>query len=92
MRAAGSSGRRATLAHHERFEPRVDAETQRPVMHKDRGLRQCSGMSPELSRDSLLRLTAEGERMIARVARFTGQPERFTSGEYRWVLTAGLLE
>lgn len=24
--------------------------------------------------------------MIARVARFTGQPERFTSGEYRWVL------
>jgi hypothetical protein len=55
-------------------------------------MRQCSGMSPELSRDSLLRLTAEGERMIARVARFTGQPERFTSGEYRWVLTAGLLE
>jgi hypothetical protein len=41
-------------------------------------------MSPELSRDSLLRLTAEGERMIARVARVTGQPERFTSGEYRW--------
>jgi hypothetical protein len=34
-------------------------------------VRQCSGMSPELSRDSLLRLTAEGERMIARVARFT---------------------
>jgi hypothetical protein len=33
--------------YHERFEPRVDAETQRPVMHKDRGLRQCSGMSPE---------------------------------------------
>jgi hypothetical protein len=55
-------------------------------------LRQCSGMSPELSRDSLPRLTAEGERMIARVARFTGQPKRFTSGEYRWVLTAGLLE
>jgi hypothetical protein len=27
--------------YHERFEPRVDAETQRPVMHKDRGLGQC---------------------------------------------------
>src|SRR5438132_14251476 len=29
--------------------------------------------SPELSRDSLLRLTADGERMIARLARLTGQ-------------------
>lgn len=24
--------------------------------------------------------------MIARVARFAGQPDRFTTGEYRWVL------
>ncbi len=24
--------------------------------------------------------------MIARVARFTGQPERLTTGDYRWVL------
>jgi hypothetical protein len=24
--------------------------------------------------------------VIARVARFTSQPQRFTSGEYRWVL------
>jgi hypothetical protein len=58
----------------------------------DARLRDALARTSLLSRDSLLRLTAEGERMIARVARFTGQPERFTSGEYRWVLTAGLLE
>jgi len=27
-----------TTPYHERVEPRVDPETQRPVMHKDRGL------------------------------------------------------
>jgi hypothetical protein len=26
--------------------------------------------------------------MLARVARFRGKPDRFTSGEYRWVLDA----
>jgi hypothetical protein len=32
--------------YHERFEPRVDAETQRPVMRKDRGLAPVFGNVP----------------------------------------------
>lgn len=29
---------------------------------------------------------AKEAQLIARVARFAGQPDRFTTGEYRWVL------
>lgn len=38
--------------------------------------------------DSLAVLTWEGVAMVARVARFKGQPDRFVSGKYRWVLDA----
>ncbi len=50
--------------YHERFEPRVDAETQRPVMHC--GLRQWSAMSPELRQVALTAVPEGSGQLVLR--------------------------